>query len=315
MRRYLIRRLAQGAVVLFVVSAVVFAIVHAAPGGPALLNNPDVDPKMAKEMEKQLGLDDPIPVQYARWLRNAVRGNLGRSYQHSLGTAELLWARIPNTLLLSGTALLLAGVLAVPLGMISAVYRYSALDYAATVTAFVGVSIPVFWLAILLIIVFSVTLGWLPSSGMLTVGLPFSMRDRLLHLLMPSIVLATFPLAQLTRYVRSSMVDALAQDYVRTARAKGLPEHEVLGRHALRNALIPMVTVLGVLTPRLLGGAVVTETIFAWPGLGRLAVEAAVTRDYPVILGATLLVSTLVVLSNLITDFLYVVIDPRIALR
>lgn len=315
MRRYLIRRLAQGAVVLFVVSAVVFAIVHAAPGGPALLNNPDVDPKMAKEMEKQLGLDDPIPVQYARWLGNALRGNLGRSYQHSLGTAELLWARIPNTLLLSGTALLLAVVLAVPLGMISAVYRYSALDYAATVTAFVGVSIPVFWLAILLIIVFSVTLGWLPSSGMLTVGVPFSMRDRLLHLLMPSIVLATFPLAQLTRYVRSSMVDALAQDYVRTARAKGLPECSVLGRHALRNALIPMVTVLGVLTPRLLGGAVVTETIFAWPGLGRLAVEAAVTRDYPVILGATLLVSALVVLSNLITDFLYVVIDPRIALR
>jgi peptide/nickel transport system permease protein len=314
-RRYLIRRLAQGAVVLFVVSAVVFAIVHAAPGGPALLNNPDVDPKMAKEMEKQLGLDDPIPVQYARWLGNALRGNLGRSYQHSLGTAELLWARIPNTLLLSGTALLLAVVLAVPLGMISAVYRYSALDYAATVTAFVGVSIPVFWLAILLIIVFSVTLGWLPSSGMLTVGVPFSMRDRLLHLLMPSIVLATFPLAQLTRYVRSSMVDALAQDYVRTARAKGLPERSVLGRHALRNALIPMVTVLGVLTPRLLGGAVVTETIFAWPGLGRLAVEAAVTRDYPVILGATLLVSALVVLSNLITDFLYVVIDPRIALR
>jgi len=314
-RRYLIRRLAQGAVVLFVVSAVVFAIVHAAPGGPALLNNPDVDPKMAKEMEKQLGLDDPIPVQYARWLGNALRGNLGRSYQHSLGTAELLWARIPNTLLLSGTALLLAVVLAVPLGMISAVYRYSALDYAATVTAFVGVSIPVFWLAILLIIVFSVTLGWLPSSGMLTVGVPFSMRDRLLHLLMPSIVLATFPLAQLTRYVRSSMVDALAQDYVRTARAKGLPECSVLGRHALRNALIPMVTVLGVLTPRLLGGAVVTETIFAWPGLGRLAVEAAVTRDYPVILGATLLVSALVVLSNLITDVLYVVIDPRIALR
>jgi len=314
-RRYLFRRLAQGAAVLFVVSAVVFAIVHAAPGGPALLNNPDVDPKMAKEMEKQLGLDDPIPVQYARWLGNAVRGNLGRSYQHSLGTAELLWARIPNTLLLSGTALLLAVVLAVPLGMISAVYRYSALDYAATVTAFVGVSIPVFWLAILLIIVFSVTLGWLPSSGMLTVGLPFSMRDRLLHLLMPSIVLATFPLAQLTRYVRSSMVDALAQDYVRTARAKGLPECSVLGRHALRNALIPMVTVLGVLTPRLLGGAVVTETIFAWPGLGRLAVEAAVTRDYPVILGATLLVSALVALSNLITDFLYVVIDPRIALR
>jgi peptide/nickel transport system permease protein len=314
-RRYLLRRLAQGAAVLFVVSAVIFAIVHAAPGGPALLNNPDVDPGMAKEMEKLLGLDDPIPLQYVRWLANAVQGNLGRSYQHSLGTAELLWARIPNTLLLSGTALILAVVLAVPLGMISAVKRYSLLDYAATVIAFCGVSVPVFWLAILLIIVFSVTLGWLPSSGMLTVGVPFSVRDLLLHLIMPSLVLATFPLAQLTRYVRSSMVEALAQDYVRTARAKGLPERGVLGRHALRNALIPMVTVLGVLTPRLLGGAVVTETIFAWPGLGRLAVEAAITRDYPVILGATLLVSAFVVLSNLVTDLLYVVIDPRIALR
>jgi peptide/nickel transport system permease protein len=314
-RRFLLRRLGQGLAVLFVVSAVVFAIVHAAPGGPALLNNPDVDPRMAREMEKLLGLDDPIAVQYARWLANAARGNLGRSYQHGLSTGELLRARIPNTLLLSGTALVLAVVLAVPLGMVSAVHRYSILDYAATVFAFCGVSIPVFWLAILLIIAFSVTLGWLPSSGMLTIGLPFSLRDLLLHLLMPSLVLATFPLAQLTRYVRASLVDALAQDYVRTARAKGLPERRVLGGHALRNALIPMVTVLGVLTPRLLSGAVVTETIFAWPGLGRLAVEAAVTRDYPVILGATLLVSALVVLSNLITDALYVVIDPRIALR
>ena len=185
-------------------------------------------------------------------------------------------------------ALLIAVLLAVPLGMISAVYRYSALDYAATVTAFLGVSIPVFWLAMLLIIVFSVTLGWLPSAGMPPWACRFRSRDRLLHLVMPSLVLATFPLAQLMRYVRSSMVDALAQDYVRTARAKGLPEGMVLGRHALRNALIPMVTVLGVLTPRLLGGAVMTETIFAWPGLGRLAVEAAITRDYPVIMGATL---------------------------
>ena len=315
MRRYLLRRLAQGVAVLFVVSLVVFVIVHLAPGGPALLNNPDVDPRMARDMAKLLGLDDPIPVQYARWLGHAVRGNLGRSYQHSVSTAELLWARIPNTLLLSGTALLLAVVLAIPLGMLSAVYRYSALDYAATLTAFCGVSIPVFWLAILLIIVFSVTLGWLPSSGMLTVGTPFSLGDLLRHLIMPSLVLATFPLAQLMRYVRSSMVESLAQDYVRTARAKGLPERGVLGRHALRNALIPMVTVLGVLTPRLLGGAVVTETIFAWPGLGRLAVEAAITRDYPVILGATVLVSALVVVSNLVTDLLYVVIDPRIALR
>ena len=314
-RGYILRRLAQGAVLLFVVSLVIFAIVHAAPGGPALLIHPDMDPTQVKAMEKQLGLDDPIAIQYARWLRNATRGNLGNSYQHSLPTTELLRERIPNTLLLSGVALVVAILLAIPLGTISAVYRYSFLDYAATVTAFVGVSVPVFWLAILLIIVFSVTLGWLPSAGMRTVGVPASMGDLVRHLVMPSLVLATFPLAQLMRYVRSSMVDVLAQDYVRTARAKGLSERATLCRHALRNALIPMVTVLGVLTPRLLGGAVITETIFAWPGLGRLAVEAAITRDYPVIMGATLLVAGLVVLCNLITDLLYVVIDPRIALR
>jgi peptide/nickel transport system permease protein len=314
-RGYILRRLFQGIVLLVVVSAVIFAIVHAAPGGPALLIHPDMDPTQVKAMERQLGLDDPIPVQYARWIGNAVRGNLGKSYQHSLPTLELLAERLPNTLLLSGVALAVAVLLAVPLGTISAVYRYSYLDYAATVTAFAGVSIPVFWLAILVIIVFSVTLGWLPSAGMRTVGVPASTGDLLRHLLMPSLVLATFPLAQLMRYVRSSMVDVLAQDYVRTARAKGLSEAAMLTRHALRNALIPMVTVLGVLTPRLLGGAVITETVFAWPGLGRLAVEAAITRDYPVIMGATLLVSGLVILSNLITDLLYVVIDPRIALR
>ena len=315
MRGYVLRRLFQGIVLLVVVSAVIFAIVHSAPGGPALLIHPDMDPTQVKAMERQLGLDDPIPVQYARWIGNAVRGNLGTSYQHSLPTLELLGERLPNTLLLSGVALALAVLLAIPLGTISAVYRYSYLDYAATVTAFAGVSIPVFWLAILLIIVFSVTLGWLPSAGMRTIGVPASAGDLLHHLLMPSLVLATFPLAQLMRYVRSSMVDVLAQDYVRTARAKGLSETAMLCRHALRNALIPMVTVLGVMTPRLLGGAVITETVFAWPGLGRLAVEAAITRDYPVIMGATLLVSSLVILSNLITDLLYVVIDPRIALR
>ena len=315
MRGYVLRRLTQGAVLLVVVSIVVFAIVHSAPGGPALLIHPDMDPTQVKAMEKQLGLDDPIAIQYARWLGNAVQGNLGTTYQHSLPTAELLRERIPNTLLLSGVAVVVAVLLAVPLGTISAVYRYSFLDYAATITAFVGVSIPVFWLAILLIIVFSVTLGWLPSAGMRTVGVPATFGDLLRHLVMPSLVLATFPLAQLMRYVRASMVDVLAQDYVRTARAKGLSETATLCRHALRNALIPMVTVLGVLTPRLLGGAVITETIFAWPGLGRLAVEAAIARDYPVIMGATLLVAGLVVLGNLITDLLYVVIDPRIALR
>jgi peptide/nickel transport system permease protein len=311
-RTYVVRRLLQGVAVLFVVSVVVFAIVHAAPGGPALLNQPDIDPTVARDMRARLGLDDPLPVQYGRWVGNALAGNFGKSYQHNLPTAQLVRERIPNTVLLSGTALLLAVALAIPLGTVSAVYRYSWIDYLATVVAFAGVSIPVFWLAILLIIVFSVQLGWLPSAGMVTVGAAFSLRDLIAHLVMPAIVLATFPLAQLTRYVRSSMVDVLGQDYIRTARAKGLRETSLLARHALRNALIPMLTVLGVLTPRLLSGAVITETIFAWPGLGRLAVDAAITRDYPVIMSVTLLVSALVIVSNLVTDVLYGLLDPRI---
>jgi peptide/nickel transport system permease protein len=311
---YLLRRLVQGALTLLVVSLVVFAIVHQAPGGPALLNQPDLDPAVAREMAQRLGLEDALVVQYGRWLGHALQGNLGKSYQHGLPITQLVAERIPKTLVLSGTALVIAVVLALPLGTLSAVYRYSWLDHAATVTAFAGVSVPIFWLAILLIILFSVELGWLPSAGMVTVGAPFSYADLLAHMVMPSLVLATFPLAQLMRYVRSSMVDVLAQDYIRTARAKGLTELVVLGWHALRNALIPIVTVLGVLTPRLLGGAVITETIFAWPGLGRLAVDAAITRDYPVVMGVTLFVSALVIVTNLVTDLLYGVIDPRITL-
>lgn len=314
MSRYIAGRAGQGIALLLLVSLVVFVIVHSAPGGPALLNHPDVDPNVAREMEELLGLNDPIPVQYGRWIANVLRGSLGRSYQHNLPTMDLIVDRIPKTLLLSGTALLLSILLAVPLGVISAMYRYTALDYAATMLAFFGVSIPIFWLGILLIIVFSVLLGWLPSAGMVTIGQPFSLTDLLRHMIMPAIVLATFPLAQLTRYVRSSMIDVLAQDYIRTARSKGLSELALLRRHALRNGMIPVVTVLGVLVPRLLGGAVITETIFAWPGLGRLAVDSAITRDYPVIMGVTLLVSALVIVSNLVTDLGYVVLDPRIKL-
>ena len=293
MRGYVLRRLFQGIVLLVVVSAVIFAIVHSAPGGPALLIHPDMDPTQVKAMERQLGLDDPIPVQYARWIGNAVRGNLGKSYQHSLPTLELLAERLPNTLLLSGVALVLAVLLAVPLGTISAVYRYSYLDYAATVTAFAGVSIPVFWLAILLIIVFSVTLGWLPSAGMRTIGVPASAGDLLRHLLCRA------SCSPRSRSPSSCATCARAWSTCspRTTCAprapRGCRRSRCSCRHALRNALIPMVTVLGVLTPRLLGGAVITETSSRWPGLGRLAVEAAITRDYPVIMGATLLVSSL----------------------
>lgn len=297
------------------VSAVIFLIVHSAPGGPEILNNPDVDPETAKAIARDLGLTDPIIVQYARWVSRAATGSLGRSYQHQVPVITLIRNRLPNTLLLAGTALGVALLVAIPLGVISAVRRYSALDYMATIGAFFGVSIPNFWLGIMLIVLFSVTLGWLPSAGMRTAGVETGLADLLRHLVMPAIVLSTFPLAQLMRYARSSMVEVLSQDYVRTAQAKGLSPRRVLGTHALRNALIPVVTVLGVVTPRLLSGAVITETIFAWPGLGRLAVDAAITRDYPVIMGLTMVTAVLVTVSNLLTDVAYVALDPRISLK
>jgi len=302
----------QGVILLILVSAVVFVVIHSAPGGPALLNQPDTDPALARELADKLGLNDPILVQYGRWLGNLIRGNLGTSYQHNDATTTLIVERIPKTLALSGVALLIAVTLAVPLGVLSAVHRYSLVDAVTTVIAFFGVSIPIFWLGIMLIILFSVELKWLPSSGMLTVGAPPSVADLARHLVMPALVLSTWPLAQLTRYVRSSMVEVLTQDYIRTARSKGVAERRVLIRHALRNGLIPIVTVLGILTPQLLSGAVVTETIFAWPGLGRLAVDSAITRDYPVMMGVTLLASGLVICSNIIVDVTYALLDPRI---
>ncbi len=312
MTGYVIGRLGQAVVLLFVMSIVVFAVVHAAPGGPAILNNPDIDPRLAQEMARNLGLEDPLPVQYGRWLGNLLQGRLGRSYQHQLPVEQLILERLPATLLLTGSGLSLSLLLAIPIGVLSATRPYSLLDRVATIGAFIGVSVPVFWLGIVLIIVFSVELKWLPSAGMLTAGAPFSPGDLLAHLVLPSLVVASFPLAQLVRYTRSALLEVVRQDYIRTARAKGLSEWQVLTRHALRNALIPVVTVTGLLVPRLVGGAAITETVFAWPGMGRLAVDAAFTRDYPLVMGITLLMSAIVVVTNLLTDLLYVYIDPRI---
>ena len=314
MTAYLLGRLVQSVVLVLVVSAVIFAIVHSAPGGPSILNNPDVDPRLARDISERLGLNDPLPVQYGRWIGNLLQGRMGTSYQFSLPVWGLILERIQATVLLGGVALAIAVALSIPLGMISAIRRYSAWDYLATFVAFVGVSVPVFWLGLILIILFSVTLNLLPSSGMYTIGAPFSLGDRLSHLVMPAAVLATLPLAQLTRYARSGTLEVVRQDYVRTARAKGLGERLVLFRHVLRNALIPFVTVVAVLVPRVLGGAAITESVFAWPGMGRLAVEAAFTRDYPLVMGITVVIAVFVVVCNLLADLVYGLLDPRIRL-
>jgi peptide/nickel transport system permease protein len=311
---FLIRRLAQSVILLVFVSIIIFVIVHAAPGGPAVLINPELEPELAEQYAEQLGLNDPIPVQYVRWLGNVAKLDFGISLQHSVPTIDLLMQRFPASLLLASTAMALATAVALFLGIVSAIKRYSIWDTLATLVAFLGLSVPGFWLGIMLIVLFSVELGWLPSSGMVSND-GGDLADRIKHLIMPAFVLSTFAVAQLARYTRSSMVETLKNDYIRTARAKGLTERTVIGRHAMRNALIPVVTVLAVVVPRLMGGAVITETVFAWPGMGRLAANAAFTRDYPLVMTITMFVAVLVIVGNLIADICYGLLDPRITLK
>lgn len=312
MHRYLAKRLLQGAILLIVVSIVMFFIIRMAPGGPAILLQQDITKEMAETMAKELGLDRPVYVQYFDWVSSLLTGDLGQSISLKRPVGELIRARMGATLWLAGFAMTMAAGIAIPLGVLSAVKRYSIFDYLATGIAFFGVSIPVFWFGLMLIILFSVTLHWLPGSGMYTIGSDFSVLDRLRHVIMPAIVLSSASMAQLARYTRSSMLSAVKEDFVRTARAKGLAERVVLYKHALRNAMIPVVTMLGVLMPRLVSGAAITESIFAWPGMGRLAIDAAFQRDYPLIMALTLLVSLIVILAGQLVDVLYVLIDPRI---
>lgn len=316
MGAYILTRLGQSVLLLLLVSIVTFVIIREAPGMPAILVNPDAASAADVEQgRRNLGLDQPIVLQYLRWLGNAVRGELGDSYQQKQPVTDLILARLPATLLLSGIALLVAVVIAIPLGIISVIKPYGPVDYAATLVSFIGVSIPVFWFGIMLIILFSVRWGWLPSGGMYTLGSSFSVEDRLRHLILPVIVLSSIPMAQLMRFVRSSMRAELKQDYLRVARSKGLRESVVLRRHGVRNAMIPVVTIFGLLLPATVSGAPVTESLFAWPGMGRLAVDAAFQRDYPLIMGVTLFVSVLVIATNLIVDIAYAYLDPRIKLN
>jgi peptide/nickel transport system permease protein len=312
MLHYLIRRLVQTAALLVVVSVVVFALVLQAPGGPSILLDRNMGADEIARMRSILGLDQPVHVQYLRWFNQVVRGNLGTSYQAGFPVAEIIGQMLPNTLVLSAAALALSLVVAIPAGVVSAARPYTPVDHVVTFLSFFGISIPVFWYGLMLIILFSVALGWLPPGGMYTIGAPGSALDLGRHLLLPAVVLGTANMALIARYTRSSTMAVLRQDYVRTARSKGVGERTVLYRHALRNALITIVTVVALQIPRLVGGAAITETVFAWPGMGSLAVRAAFERDYPMIMGITLVVSAVVALSNLLVDMVYVYLDPRI---
>jgi ABC-type dipeptide/oligopeptide/nickel transport system permease component len=303
MTRYIVRRLALSLFVLFGVSVVVFGLIHLAPGDPARLMLYDTAPEEeVQAMRKTLGLDQPLHLQYWLFLTNALRGDLGRSLYYKQPALRIILEHLPATAELTFAALLVSLVVAVPMGIVSAVRRDTVWDYAGMLLATVGQATPVFWLGLMFILLFSVQWTLLPSSG----------RGGLENLLMPAVTLGAPLMALVTRLVRSGMLDILGEDYIRTARAKGLARQVVVYRHALRNMLIPLVTVVGLQLGALLGGAVITETIFAWPGVGRLVVTAITARDYPLVQAATLLVSVYFVAINLLLDVLYVYIDPRI---
>jgi peptide/nickel transport system permease protein len=312
MLKFVLRRGMEGVVVMFFVTIITFLLVNLAPGGPAIMMRMDMTEDQRQALARRLDLDRPLHVRYATWLGNAVRGDLGRSVNDGRHVSALIAQRLPVTLTLAAWSLAVAVIVGIPLGVAAAVRRNGPVDYAASFVSVIGLAIPSFWFAILLIMLFSVTLNWLPSSGMRTVGMGFDVVDRLRYLVLPVTVLATSALPFMVRYTRSAMLGVIAEDYVRTARAKGVGEGRVYFVHAFRNALIPVVTQVGLLTARLIGGAVVTETIFGWPGLGRLAVEASSGRDFTVIMGLTIVIAAIVVTVNLLVDIAYGLIDPRI---
>jgi len=313
---YLLRRILLAIPMLLAVSFVSFAIMQSVPGGPLAIyrNNPNVRAADIARLEKQLGLDKPMTTQYAIWLRNMVTGNWGRSLASGLPVTEMIGERIGNTFYLMGTALFLTLLLAIPIGVLSAVKRYSFFDHTATLFSFLGFSVPIFWLGLVAIIVFAVWLDWLPAGGMRTINAEFSIVDRLRYLILPASLMAFHSAAQYSRYVRSSMLEVVRQDYITAARAKGLRERVVIYRHALRNALIPLITVVALDLPALFSGALLIETVFAWPGMGRLFWNSATRFDYPVLMGIIITTALLVIVCNVVADIFYAFADPRVRL-
>ncbi|TET40739.1 MAG: ABC transporter permease [Elusimicrobia bacterium] len=323
MLEYIVRRLLFMIPLLLGITIITFVVVHLSPGGPADMLT-GLSPKVSAEAKARLhslyGLDKPLHVQYWLWLSRLVRFDFGRSFKDGRLVIIKILERLPATLLLNVLSLLLIFFIALPIGVISAVKQDSFFDKGMTVFVFLGFSVPAFWLALLLMVLFGVVLGWLPISGMHSVNFPYfsfwgKLWDIIKHLILPVFVSAFGGLAYLSRYSRTSMLEVLRQDYIRTARAKGLSEKKVIYRHALRNALIPIVTLLGLSLPALIGGGFIFETIFAWPGMGRLGYQAIMARDYPVIMGVGVIAALLTLLGNLIADITYAFIDPRIRYR
>ena len=343
MGQFILRRLMQAVGILFLLSILFFALVNLAPGGPlaGYGGARHLPPAQAAILRRQLGLDKPLPVQYLVWMigndwmkvdngaaaggtaygtrHGILRGDFGVSFQTRQPALTVISERVLNTLYLMSVTLLVALLIAIPAGIISAVRQYSGIDISLTTFSFAGQAIPDFWLGLILIIIFYAWLknpltgeSLLPSGGILTIGAPFSIQDAIRHLILPVATGALGWIAWYSRFLRSSMLDVIHQDYLRTARAKGLTEWVVINKHALRNALIPLVTLFALDLPYIFSGAVFIETIFAWPGMGRLYYQAALQRDYPVLLGVLIIGAALIIFSNLLADVLYAVLDPRI---
>lgn len=324
MGRYVLRRALQAVPLLVGISVIAFVLLQMTPGGPlARSEAPGRSGRATAEQMERLrnryGLDDPLHVQYLRWAGDLVRGDWGISFNTGRPVLALIGERLPTTLLLTGLALAVTLLMAFPIGILAATRRYSFFDYVSTGVAFFGIAVPSFWLALMLLYVFTYSLGWLPSVGLTDPRQEYdgaaALWDRVRHLLMPVTVLALASTAGITRYVRAAMLDTVGQDFVRTARAKGLRERAVVIGHALKNAAIPIVTVLAIEIPDLFIGAVITESVFAISGMGRLFVESANLRDYPVLMGILLIASLLVVVANLLADVIYGLLDPRIVYR
>lgn len=316
MGRYIIRRVLTAIPTLFAISLIVFMILALAPGDPLgeLSTNPNVTREQRQQIRESMGLDDPIPVRYAKWFQSMMTGEFGTSFRSGSPVSDLILSRLPRTLWISGSALVLAILIALPIGVLSAVKQYSIFDQVATTFAFFGFSIPTFFTGLLFILLFSVRLGWLPtgySSVLDEQGLDFAVA-MFKQSVMPITVLGLFQAATLTRFVRASTLENLHLDYVRTARAKGLGEQKVIVGHVVRNALIPVVTIVALQIPAIITGAVITEQIFRVPGLGRLLIESIQNSDTPVVMTISFLFSIAVVFMNLIADVLYGILDPRI---
>ena len=304
MKLYILKRLFHSIFVLVGISVVVFAILHLT-GDPAALMMPmDATPEQVAQFRKEMGFTDPLPIQYWRFFKGTLHGDFGNSFRHSQPALGLVLERMPATIQLTFAALIIALMIAIPAGIVSAIRRNSILDHIGMTGALLGQSMPVFWLGVMLILIFSVTLRWFPSSG----------RGGIQHLVLPAITLGMFSMARTARVMRSSMLEVLGKEYMTTAKSKGLAPHIVILKHALKNAAIPVVTIIGMELGTLLGGAVITETIFAWPGVGRLAIQAIYNRDYPVVQAAVFLLASIFVLINLLVDITYTYLDPQVKL-